>query len=110
MAHGIPKLEVESELQLPAYTTATAMQDPSHVCNLPCSLQQLRILNPLREARDGACIPTDTICLNLLSHNRNSQIYTLDGLIFLFPLVQLAETSWTAWLWSAWQNRFPIMT
>ena len=26
------------ELQLPAYTTATAMQDPSHVCNLYHSL------------------------------------------------------------------------
>ena len=31
----VPRLEVESELQLPAYTTATAMQDPSLNCNLP---------------------------------------------------------------------------
>ena len=30
----VPRLGVESELQLPAYTTATAMQDPSSICNL----------------------------------------------------------------------------
>ena len=28
----IPRLGVKSELQLPAYTTAIATQDPSHVC------------------------------------------------------------------------------
>ena len=30
----VPRLGVESELQLPAYAIATATQDPSHVCNL----------------------------------------------------------------------------
>ena len=30
----VPRLGVESELQLPAYTTATAAQDPSRVCDL----------------------------------------------------------------------------
>ena len=48
----VPKLKVKSELQLPAYTTATARQDLSHVCNLHQSSQQLRILNPLSGARD----------------------------------------------------------
>ena len=28
----VPGLGVESELQLPAYATATATPDPSHVC------------------------------------------------------------------------------
>ena len=40
------------ELQLLAYTTATARQDPSHVCDLYYSLQQHQILNPLNEAKD----------------------------------------------------------
>ena len=40
---------VESEL--PTYTTATAMWDPSHVYNLHHSLWQRWILNPLSEAR-----------------------------------------------------------
>ena len=30
----VPRLGVESELQLSAYTTAMAMQDLSHVCDL----------------------------------------------------------------------------
>ena len=37
----------KSELQLPAYSTATAMPDPSHVCDLHHSSRQRRILNPL---------------------------------------------------------------
>ena len=30
----VPRLGVELELQLPAYTIAAAMQDPNHICNL----------------------------------------------------------------------------
>ena len=41
----IPRVGVESELQLPAYTTAT--QDPSHLCDLHQNAQQSWILNPL---------------------------------------------------------------
>ena len=48
----VPRLVAEPELQLLAYTTATVMLDPSHVCNLHHSLLQCRILNPLNEARD----------------------------------------------------------
>ena len=34
----VPGLGVESELQVMAYTTATATQDPSHICDLRHSL------------------------------------------------------------------------
>ena len=47
-----PRLGVESEQQLPAYTTATATRDPSLVCGLHHSSWQCQILNPLSEARD----------------------------------------------------------
>ena len=47
-----PKLGAMLELQLPAYTTATATQDPSSVCDLYHSSWQRQILDPLREARD----------------------------------------------------------
>ena len=47
-----PRLEVQLELQLPTYTTATAMQDSSHICDLHHSSQQCQLLNPLSEARD----------------------------------------------------------
>ena len=56
----VPWLEVKSELQLLAYTTATATQDPNHVCNLYHSSRQRQILNPLSEARDQTGIFMDT--------------------------------------------------
>ena len=52
----VPRLGVELELQLPAYTTATAMPDPSLVCNQHCSSWQCQILNPLNEVRNPICI------------------------------------------------------
>ena len=48
----VPRLGGESELQLPAYPAAMAAQDPSHIRDLRHSSQQLRIVNPLSEARD----------------------------------------------------------
>ena len=48
----VPRLGVELELQLPAYATATATQDPSCVCNPHHSSQQCWILNPLSKAKD----------------------------------------------------------
>ena len=41
----VPRLGVEWELQLPAYTTAMAMPDPSHICKLHHS--NVRSFNPL---------------------------------------------------------------
>ena len=55
-----PRLGVEFELQLPAYTTGTAVQDPSRVCDLHHGLQQRQILDPRSEARDGTRIIMDT--------------------------------------------------
>ena len=48
----VPRLGVELELLLLAYTTATATPDPSRVCNLHHRSWQHWILNPLSEARD----------------------------------------------------------
>ena len=57
----VPRLRVELELQLVAYTTATATPDPSHVCDLHHSSQQRRILNPLSKVRDRTRILTETM-------------------------------------------------
>ena len=54
------RLGVESKLQLPACTTATAMWDPSCVCNLHHSSQQRWIFNPLSQARDPTFLLMDT--------------------------------------------------
>ena len=56
----VSRIGVELELQLPAYTTAAAMQDSSLVCDLHHSSRQHQILNPLSEARDRTCILMDT--------------------------------------------------
>ena len=55
----VSRLGVESELQLPDYTTATATWDLSSDCNLHHSSQQLWIPNPLNKARDQTRILTD---------------------------------------------------
>ena len=52
----VPRLGLELELQLLAYTTAPAMQDLSLVCKLHHSSWQPWILNPLSEARGGTLV------------------------------------------------------
>ena len=47
-----PRLGVELELQLLAYTTAAITRDPSHVCHLHHSSWQRQIPDPLSKARD----------------------------------------------------------
>ena len=60
---GVPRLEVEWELQLLAYPTAT----------YAAACGNAHILNPLREARDGKHILTGaTLGPYPLSHNGNS--------------------------------------
>ena len=56
----VPRLGVESKLQPLAYTTATAMQDLSHVYNLHHSSQQCQILNPLSKVRVQTHVFMDT--------------------------------------------------
>ena len=62
----VPRLGVESELRLLAYTTATTTQDPSRVCDLHHSSWQCWIFNPVSEARDPTDILMDTsqICFH----------------------------------------------
>ena len=57
---GVPGLGLKSMLQLPDYTTATAMRDLSLVCDLCCSSRQSWILNPLIMARDQTIMLMDT--------------------------------------------------
>ena len=55
----VPRLGVQ--LELPAYTTAIATPDLSHICkDLHQGLQQCWILNPLSEAKDQTHILMDT--------------------------------------------------
>ena len=42
----VPRLGVESELQLPAYTTVTAMWDPGRVFDLQATPQLMAMPDP----------------------------------------------------------------
>ena len=56
----VPRLGVKLELQLPAYTTATATGDPSPVFDLRHSSWQRRIPDPLSEAGGWIWVLMDT--------------------------------------------------
>ena len=66
----VPRLGAESELQLLAYTTATATPDPNCVCNMHHSSGQHWILNLWSEARIKPSSSWILVRL-LLSQNRN---------------------------------------
>ena len=48
----VPRLGIESDLQLLAYTITTAIPDANIICDLHHSSWQRQILNPLGKARD----------------------------------------------------------
>ena len=60
----VPRLGVTSELQLPVYTPAT--QDPSHICDLCCSLWQCRSLT--HWAKPGVEAASSWILVGFLTH------------------------------------------
>ena len=63
----VPRLGVKLELQLQAYATTIAMEDPSlHHSNLHHSSWQHRIPDPLSEVRDRTCILMDTSWIRFL--------------------------------------------
>ena len=94
----VPRLGIELELKLPAYTTVTA--DPSCVWNLHHSSWQHWILNPPSEVGDQIHILMDTSeFLNLLSHNRNSwdTFYLLNCRTVFHLKVKKLRTIKTRW-------------
>ena len=77
----VPRLGVESELQLLAYTTAiaTAIAMATQYPSCVRSLLQCQIVNLLSEARDRILILMDPSRVHqLLSHEGNSPTFSLD--------------------------------
>ena len=79
----VPRLGVELELQLPAYTRATATPDPSHICDQHHSSWQCQIHNPRSEARDGTYV--------LMGSSWVCYHWAMTGTPFL-PIFSLRET------------------
>ena len=80
----VPRLGGELELQLPACTTDTAMQDQSCICDLYHSSWQRRILNPLSEVRDQTCILMDTSWVHYPWITNSMVVLFLIGKLILF--------------------------
>ena len=74
----VPRIGVESELQLLAYTTATAMQDPGCICNLHHSSWQCHshIPDPVSNARDWTRVLIDTSQVCTAEPQRELQKYS----------------------------------
>ena len=75
----LPRLGVKSELQPPAYATATATGGPSRVCDLYHSSRHHQIVNPLSEAQGQTCILMDASQIRFLCATTgipNSTVFT----------------------------------
>ena len=86
----IPRLGVESKLQLQAY--ATTIPDPSCICDLCHSLRQYRILSTQSETRDqtrSLMVPS-WICFHCAMTGTPATIYciTLDTALPELPQLQ----------------------
>ena len=68
----VPRLGVEWGLQLPAYTTATAVPDLSQDMDLPHHSWRCQVLNPLSKARDRTHVLMDTSQVCYHNHNGNA--------------------------------------
>ena len=119
----IPRLGVQLELQLPAYTTATATPDPTRICDLHHSSRQSWILNPLSKAWDRTCILMDTsqICFHWATRGTLGKLFLISfSYTFLVPghslsffpfLIQKCLLLWwnVCGAWSLREDRsFPV--
>ena len=86
----VSRLEVELELQLPAYAAATAVPDPSHICDRHCSSWQCWILSPLSKARDRTCILVDTSRVHssvTTGTPKSYSVYSYHKILAVFPVL-----------------------
>ena len=75
----VPRLGVKLELQLLAYTTATAMSNLSSICNLCCNLRQFwgnsgSLTHWMRPGNRTHILMDISWVLNPLSHSGNSSV------------------------------------
>ena len=97
----VPRLGVELELQLLAYTTATAKPDLSLVYNLHHSSRQCQILNPLSEATDQTCNLTAPrwirFCCTMTGTTRSLKWWSSIGQMIAF--LQMATDGRKEFIW-----------
>ena len=82
----VPRPGVKSELQPPACTTATAMQNPSHICELHHSSWQRQTLNPQSKARDRTCVLMDAFLFKIMVY---FNFFCVNCLLYISYLYEL---------------------
>ena len=102
----VPRLGVQSELQLPAYATATEMQDRATSVTYTTAHRNARSLTPLSEAKDRTqfltatslirfcCATTGTLTAQILSLAKNTIrfCFVLTSSLLSFSRKYLPET------------------
>ena len=96
----VPRPGVKLELWPLAYTTATAILDPSCICSLHYSSQKCLILNPLNEARDQTCnlMVTSRIHFRWATMGTPGNIFLIFFLLFVCFLFVFAFKEGKIWL------------
>ena len=91
----VPRLGVQLELYPPAYTTAIAMPEPSHIYDLYPSSWQPQILNLLSKARDRTHIFMDTsqvpYCWAMTG--------TPNGKMLFYSICDVSSLIFITWIW-----------
>ena len=105
VAYGSSQTRVKSELQLPAYTTATATWNPGCICDLHHSLPQLQIPSPLSKARDWTHILMDTsqICFHCIAMGTPCFFLWYWAFLILF---HHSESRQKRFFWISWNLPF----
>ena len=89
----VPRLGFQSELQLPAYTTATTTRDLSRVCDPHHSSWQRWISDPLSKAKDQILILMDTSQICFLC----ATMGTPDSVNY-FTFLDFSCLTWRLWI------------
>ena len=85
----VPRLGVESELQLPAYAAATSRPDLNCVCDLQHSSEQRQIPSPLSKGRDRTQVLMDISQVRCCWAMRGNPCHIFFSFLFFFSFVLL---------------------
>ena len=96
----VPRLGVKLELQVLVYTTATAVPDPSCVCDIQHSSQICQIINPLSKARYQTHV--------LMDSSQYHHQCAKTGFLFFLLYSSYSRLLWLFWAHMNFKIRFSV--
>ena len=80
------------------HSHSNVVPDPSHICDLCCSLWQHQILNSLSEARGWTCILTETVlCFSSFGQRKIVELTKNIDLMFYLLCINFTRQIWFRW-------------